>query len=295
MKVKGAHEAQDWLNEQMTTLSAKVQESAAALQNFRVRAGIMGLTEQRQITTQKIMDLNKAFLDAQTQRMALESKAGELRQIAADPTAALSIFTVADSLLIQKLKVELAELENQRSKLLKIYKPQHPEVLKINAQIQQITDRLGAELQTMLRAVETEHQVAKAQEATLLTKVGQLRGEGQDLNAKEAEYLSLQREMETNQLLYAEVLKRVKETGITSAIQTNNVQIVEQAVVPGVPVKPNKSRSLIVSILVGLVLAVTAAFLLEYFDKNTVRTAMDVERRLGLPVIAIVPAFEGKR
>jgi uncharacterized protein involved in exopolysaccharide biosynthesis len=295
MKVTGAREAQGWLNEQMKTLSVKVHESAAALQNFRVKAGMVGLQEQRQIAAQKIMDFNKAYLDAQGQRLGLESKLRELNQIVADKSAALTIFTVADSLLIQKLKTELAELEGQRSKLLKVYKAQHPEVLKINAQIQQTTERLDAELQTMLRAVQTEYKVAKAREDTMLDKVGQLRREGQDTNAKEAEYLSLQRENETNQLLYTEVLKRLKETGITSAIQTNNLQVVEQAAVPTGPVRPNKPRSLTVSLIMGLVFAVGAAFTLEYFDKNTVRTAMDVERRLGLPVIAIVPAFESKR
>lgn len=295
MKVQGAREAQGWLNDQMKALAVKVHESAAALQNFRVKNGMVGFQEQRQIAAQKIMDFNKAYLEAQANRLAEESKLQELTRIVADKSAATSIFTVADSPLIQKLKADLVDLEGQKSKLLKIYKAQHPEVLKINAQIQQASQRLDAELQTMLQAVQTESKVAKAREDTMLGKVGQIQREGQDINAKEAEYLSLQRESETNQLLYSEVLKRLKETGITSAIQTNNVQVVEQATVPSSPVRPNKSRSLAVSILLGLALASAAAFTLEYFDKNTVRTAMDVERRLGLPVIAIVPAFESKR
>jgi succinoglycan biosynthesis transport protein ExoP len=295
MKVQGAHDAQGWLNDQMKALGAKVQESAAALQNFRIKAGMVGLQEQRQIAAQKIMDFNKAHLDAQANRLAHESKLKELRQIVTDKSSATSIFTVADSPLIQKLKAELADLEAQKSKLLKVYKSQHPEVLKITAQTEQTSQRLDAELQTMLHAVQTEYKVAKAREDTMLEKVKQIQREGQEMNAKEAEYLSLQRENETNQFLYTEILKRLKETGITSAIQTNNVQVVEQAVVPTVPIRPDKRRSLTVSIIAGIALAVAGAFTLEYFDRNTVRTAMDVERRLGLPVIAIVPAFEGKR
>ena len=295
MKLQGAHDAQGWLNEQMKALAIKVHDSAAALQNYRIKAGMVGLQEQRQIATQKIMDFNKAYLDAQANRLALESKLKELKQIVADKSAATSIFTVADSPLIQKLKADLTDLQAQRSKLLKTYKSQHPEVLKINAQIQEVSQRLDAELQTMLQAVQTEYQVAKAREDTMIEKLGQIQREGQNMNAKEAGYLSLERENETNQLLYAEVLKRLKETGITSAIQTNNVQVVEQAAVPTIPIRPNKRRSLTISIIAGIALAVAGAFILEYFDTNTVRTAGDVERRLGLPVIAIVPAFEGKR
>ena len=41
IKLKGAQEALAWLTEQMNTLRAKVQESSVALQNYRVKVGIM--------------------------------------------------------------------------------------------------------------------------------------------------------------------------------------------------------------------------------------------------------------
>ena len=100
-----------WLTEQMTSLRAKVQESSVALQNYRVKAGIMGLQEQRQITAQKIMDFNKQYLESQAQRLSVESKMNELQRIATDQGGAQTIFTVADSPLIQKLKQEASELE----------------------------------------------------------------------------------------------------------------------------------------------------------------------------------------
>src|SRR5207247_450104 len=68
LKLKGAQDALAWLTEQMSGLKNKVQESSVALQNYRVKSGIMGLQEQRQITAQKIMDFNKAYLEAQAER-----------------------------------------------------------------------------------------------------------------------------------------------------------------------------------------------------------------------------------
>jgi capsular polysaccharide biosynthesis protein len=49
-----------------------------------------------------------------------------------------------------------------------------------------------------------------------------------------------------------------------------------------------------VSVLVGLFVGVGVALTIEYFD-TTIKTPDDVERYLGLPVIGIVPVFEGKR
>ena len=293
LKLRGAREALTWLNEEMAQLKGKVQDSSVALQNYRVKAGILGIEEQRKITAQKIMDFNRAYLEAQAQRLSIEAKMRELNRIAAVKGGAQTIFTVADSSLLQKLKAEASDLEVQKSKLLKTYKDKHPEILKVDAQIQQVRDKIDSEMQTMLRAVQTEYRVARAREEVLLGNVNQLRSEGQDLNEKEIEYQTLARDSDSNQQLYDAVLKRLKETGITGGLETNNVRVIEEARVPLAPVRPNKSLYLIVSVIIGLVAGIGAAFAIEYFD-TTLKSPEDVEQHLGLPVIAIVPLFPRK-
>jgi succinoglycan biosynthesis transport protein ExoP len=151
IKLKGAQDALAWLTEQMTALKDKVQESSVALQNYRVKVGILGMQEQRQITAAKIMDFNKAYLEAQAQRLSVEAKMNELARVAGDKGGSQTIFTVADNALIQKLKAEASDLEVQKSKLMKIYKDKHPEVLKVQAQMDQVAQRIDAEIKTMLR------------------------------------------------------------------------------------------------------------------------------------------------
>ena len=63
---------------------------------------------------------------------------------------------------------------------------------------------------------------------------------------------------------------------------------------PASPVRPRKGLSLAVSLLLGLGLGVAAALVVEYFDTN-VKSPADIERALGLPVVAIVPVFPVKR
>ncbi|HEY2996508.1 MAG TPA: GNVR domain-containing protein [Methylomirabilota bacterium] len=294
VKLRGAQEAMTWLNEQMSSLKVKVQESSEALQNYRVKAGIMGLQEQRQITAQKIMDFNKQYLESQAQRLSVEAKLGELQRVTSDRGGAQTIFTVADSTLIQKLKQEASELETQKAKLSRTYKEKHPEILKVDAQLEQVSLKIDAEIKTMLRAVQTEFRVARAREETLLGNVNRLRAEAQELNEKEIQYLNLQRDSDSNQQLYEAVLKRLKETGVTGGLETNNVSVIEDATVPRTPVRPRKTVNLAISVLVGLVVGVGVALMIEYFD-TTVKTPDDVERYLGLPVIGIVPQFAVKR
>lgn len=294
LKLRGAQEAMAWLNEQMTSLRSKVQESSVALQNYRVKAGIMGLQEQRQITAQKIMDFNKQYLESQAQRLSVEAKLNELQRVTADRGGAATIFTVADSQLIQRLKQEASELETSKAKLSRTYKDKHPEILKVDAQIEQVNQKIDAEIKTMMRAVQTEFRVARAREDTLLGNVNRLRAEAQELNEKEIQYLNLQRDADSNQQLYEAVLKRLKETGVTGGLETNNVSVIEEAVVPRTPIRPRKAVNLVAAVVVGLLVGVGTALTLEYFD-TTVKTPDDVERHLGLPVIGIVPQFVVKR
>lgn len=294
LKLKGARDAVKWLADEAASLQAKVQASALALQDYRVKSGILGLQEQRQITAQKIMDSNKAYLEAQATRLSLEAKLRQVRQLARDPATAATLSTAPDSAVILKLKTDLAEAEVERARALKVYKDKHPEIIKIDARIQQINERIDSVVQNIVRGVETEHKLAGAREATLLDNVNRLRGEGQDVSEKEIRYLTLQRELESNQQLYDAVLKRLKETGLTGGLETNNVTVLEEAKLPSAPVRPDPRRNLLVTGAVALALGVGLALGVEYFDTR-VNTPGDVERYFGLPVVGVVPEFEGKR
>ncbi len=294
LRFKGARGALTWLTNEAATLRKKVEESSAAVQNYRVKANILGTQEQRQITAQKIMDFNKAYLEAQAQRLTIEAKLQQLTQAAKDPRAAQTFFSASEDSLIQKLKGDASVLEIEKSKLLKTYKEQHPEIQKVNAQMRQINQRIDDEIQNRVQALQTEYKVAKAREETLLTNVNQIRREGQDLNEKEIQVLALQREVESNQQLYEAVVKRLKETGVAGGLETNNVRVMEEASLPKAPVRPRRLWNLMLSVIAGLGVGIAVAFVIDYFD-TTVKTPDDVERYLGLPVIGIVPTFGGKR
>lgn len=294
LKLKGARDALTWLTEEAGRLRAKVDEASQALQNYRVKSGILGMQEQRQISAQKIIEANKGYLEAQAQRMSLEAKLGELIQVAKDPAAAGTIFSETDNPLVGKLKGEIGGLETEKSKLLKVYKEKHPEIVKVDAQIQHLRERLETELRSTLRSVQTQAKVARAREESQLNAVNQLRREGQDLNEKESQYQNLQREVEANQQLYDSVVKRLKETGVAGGLENSNVRIIEDATPPLAPISPRKARNLGLSLLAGMVLACAVAFGLEYLD-TTVKTPDDVERYLGLSVIGVVPAFDSRR
>ena len=68
----------------------------------------------------------------------------------------------------------------------------------------------------------------------------------------------------------------------------SNIRIAEKAIGPQSPVKPKKILNFILSIIFGLIIGTSLAFLWEYLDRS-LRTEEDVQRYIKLPVLSVIP------
>lgn len=71
----------------------------------------------------------------------------------------------------------------------------------------------------------------------------------------------------------------------------DSVSIVDTAVAPAAPIKPQKTRNVLIAFAAGLIASLGLAFLLEFLD-NTIKTTKDVEEFLGIPVLGIIPYYD---
>jgi uncharacterized protein involved in exopolysaccharide biosynthesis len=241
----------------------------------------------------KLAEFNGAYIEAKARRLEMETRLAELRRAAQKPELLESSPVVVNNQLVQRLKGQLVELEVQKSKLLKTYREKHPEVVKVQSQIDEIGQKIREEVSRLALSMESEYNALKARENAMLQAVNQYRDEAQGLAKKEIQFGILKREADSNQQLYDVLLKRLKETGLSQGLDTNNVRIVEAAVAPVVPVRPRKLLNLAVGVVAGLVVGLGLAFFLEYMD-DTVRAPEEVERAVGVPVLALIPVIAGR-
>jgi capsular polysaccharide biosynthesis protein len=80
---------------------------------------------------------------------------------------------------------------------------------------------------------------------------------------------------------------------ISERLELENITIIDEAVVPTRPISPRMNLNVAIAFVLGLMVALGLAFLLEYLD-NTLKTADDVEKYLKLPVLASVPLLDSK-
>jgi capsular polysaccharide biosynthesis protein len=88
----------------------------------------------------------------------------------------------------------------------------------------------------------------------------------------------------------------VFQTEITKIMNVDNVSILAKAEVgeKQSPIKPKPLLNIAIATVVGLMIGVGLAFLLEFLD-NTIKTEQEVEKLLGLPVLGSIARIEDQK
>lgn len=70
--------------------------------------------------------------------------------------------------------------------------------------------------------------------------------------------------------------------------KANGAEVIDTAVLPENPIKPNKLMNVAIATVLGLMIGLFVVFLLEYMD-NKIKKPEDIEKHLGLPILGVVP------
>ena len=285
LRLGAARDMLTWLSTHVADLKTKVNESTLALERYKAESGLASSEERQSLAAKKVEEFNGIYVETRARRLELETTIRELR---AKPEILESYPLVLNSPLIQRLKGNLVDLQVQKTRLLQTFREKHPEVIKIQAQIDETTQKVNEEKDRIVLSLESDLKVLRAREAAMLSAVEQYRDEAQALARKQVQSGILKRDADTNQELYEALLKRLKESDLNEGLDANRIRIVEPALAPTRPARPQVGRNLALAIVGGLGIALAAAFFVEYMD-DTVRTPEQLERILNVPVYALIP------
>ena len=110
-----------------------------------------------------------------------------------------------------------------------------------------------------------------------------------ELPDKYLSYSRLARNLNIHTETYSLMRQKFEEARINEASKVGKVRIVDTAKPSDKPVKPSKRLYLAISILIGIIAGLLIALIRDYFDKSV--TSIDDLEKLGLTILAIIPAF----
>jgi len=253
----------------------------------------MSLEDSQNIVIARLNQLNEAATRARTSRAQKESLYRGLESLGPSGSPD-TIPGILQNSYIQTMKAQVADLERRRALLSERYGEKHPEILTINASIDDANRQLRLELAKAVDAIRHDYESALLEERTLATALDEQKAIATDLDRKNVAYTVLQRDAEGNRELYQTLMRREKELQVLANSRGNNVRLIERAGVPGAPFSPNLRRGVALGGAVALLVALGLALALDHFN-DTIRTPDDVTRRLGLPFLGLIPAVRGQQ
>ena len=191
------------------------------------------------------------------------------------------------------MKQEESKVERQVLDLSRRYGPKHPKMISIRSELESIKDNMQNQIRNIVEGVERDYDLDKANERSLEAAVAEAKKRVQNINRKEFRLRALEREVRTNKDLYDAFFKRIQETSATSDLQTANARVVDKAFTPKAPVKPKKKLIVVLSAILGVMVSCGLAFLLEMLN-NTIRSVRDIEEKLNLPLLGVLPRLDKK-
>ena len=220
----------------------------------------------RKVRLEKVADLSIEQLESTLPALNLE-----------DPTTAST-----KQQYLQALQ-NVAQMQKQG------YGKKHPEMQGALKVVAERRDQLNKLVAGIRRALDIDLKVAQSKVEALEKEVQELRDRlRSDRTDRLAPYNEARRDLETQSQLLDVLTSRYRQQAVESKIEVRPVQIVNRAEPSVRPVKPSLKMNLALSLVVGLVLGLSLAFFIEYLD-TSIKTMDDVERHLGLSVLAVIP------
>lgn len=295
-QLRGTYEAFEWLENERETSREAVDDAEAALLSFRQDHDIntASLEDRQDQLTDHLRSVNDLLTEAQAEVSATRTEVRRIRRARDDSATldAIAVPAVIENPLIQQLKQQREQLSQEADRLSAEYGTRHPELRGVSDALAQVEAAIDREINVILDSFEERLARAEARESELATERDNIRAEMTGLSQAEPVYNQLERDITIAADIMAMLARRYKETDLYRRQQdVNNIEVLDAAVVPDHPVRPRRRLIVAVAMVLGTVLGVGLAFLVELLD-NTVRTQEDVERNLGFTFLGVVPSIK---
>jgi capsular exopolysaccharide synthesis family protein len=289
--------ARNFLERQINKTRADLEGSERSLVAYAQAKGIINTSDlsskeagasSSSLEGASLVELNEALAKATANRVEAEGAYREA--LTAGPTLEATTNT-------SELRQQLAMLEAQFQQKRTFMKPDHPEMVSLRSQIDELRRQIGSESAQVVagrnNGLQANYRAALSAERALQARVNQLKGSVLDLRGRSIKYTILQREVDTNRALYDALLQRYKEIGVAGGVGVSPVSIVDRAIAPTLPFKPNLLLNLIFGLGIGVAAGIAGAIGLEFMH-DTIKSREDVRKKLFLPCLGVVPRTAGK-
>lgn len=276
----------DKINE-MQTQYAKLQQTFSS----QIAASESYFPEnQKQIIDEKIRAMESRINDVRVRQNEARAVISQLQSVLARGGDPLTIAEVAQNGAIQSLNNQLVVAERELNQLLAKLKPKHPDVLKKQAEIESLNQKIRSQAEIILNSYKNQLSAYMQEEASLAEDIRKAKSEGVSFVESSSRSTSLEKNLESIKSYMDLLYSKMQELNISAGLLSNNIRILNPAVTPYSPVQPNRKFNILFGFFLGLFLSIGGIATIQVFDTR-IKSTEDVEQGLGLNLLTMVPAI----
>ena len=303
-----------FLEDQVSTIKRRLQNSEEDLRTYKVEHGISILSEETKNLIEKSSDMEANLKAAETEYQVAQKKYLYLKNELTKQDSLLGdVNSILNSPLLEKLRTEVVDTQTRLSKLLtkQNYTESHPEIISLTKELERAKKNLKkeiikniavksgsadpliyrSELIKDIAVTETEVTVSKAKYTSLSESVKDYQSKINLLPDTELDLARRQRAFQMNEKIYGMMVEKYEDAKIAEQGKMGNIRVIEEALTPEKPIKPNKKMNILIGLVLGFGLGLGLAFLIHSVD-NRIHTLDDVEKNVNYPVVGTIPKIE---
>ena len=266
-----------WFDEQIVQLREKVDQAQQKLTAYQRENGIVESEERLDVETRRMADLAGQMVAAQSAAFDASSRtrdSGSLPEVINNP-------------VVQSLKAQVAQGEGRLAEMAKRIGANHPDFLRLQAEVSSYNAKLAAELNTATRGVGATAGAARQRFSELSGAFERQKGRVLALKQQREEATLLARDLENAQRIYDSALQRYGQSRMEAQSTQTDIAVLNPAVAPTAASRPRVMFNLLLAVFFGTLLGVSLGFLVELLDRR-VRSGQDIVAGLEIPVLAEV-------
>ena len=257
----------------------KLESAQARLSEYQQQKGLIATDERLDVENNRLNELSSQLVEIQA--LSAESVSRKAQASANSPE-------VLNNSVVASLKADLSRQEARLKELTARYGSAHPQVQELQANINELRNKIDVEINRVTNSVNITNNVNQSREAQIRQALAQQREKVLKMKEQRDEAAVLLRDVESAQRAFEAVTARLNQTSLESQSNQTNVSVVKEASPPTSASSPKVFLNLILAILVGGMLSIAAALIIELRDRR-LRTEEDVVEGLGIPLLGSIP------
>jgi len=293
-------QARRFLDGQLDEMRIALERSDRALAQFAREARVSDLEENIRLTrdglrsnTERLEEVRREILQLTGWRdLAHQGRIEHLDSVRQGQSGERNL--VAERLAQLEARLQDKTLDYQN--MARQYTEAFPDRVAKREEIESLRAEIAAEKNRIVSGIEGRLEARSAEAAALEQAIERREEQLMALSERSVQYNILRREFETNRELHDALLQRMKEVGVAAGVQKSNISVIDAANVPPDQFRPVLQKNLAIASMLGLMIGIGLALLLEFLD-STIRRTEDLERLVDRPVLGLIPLVRprGKR